>query len=145
MRKIINNRLYDTDTATLVGHWDKDLSVTDFGWYSEDLYRKRTGEYFIYGEGNAASPYRQRSYDMWAAGEQIVPIGYDEAREWAEKHLDADEYEAEFGPVSEDGGDAVVSARVSVAAKRALEREAQRTGESQTAILERLLMTLAGE
>lgn len=145
MKKIIKNKLYDTDTATLVGHWDKDLSVTDCGWYSEDLYRKRTGEYFIYGEGNAASPYRQRSYDMWAAGEQIVPIGYDEAREWAEYHLEVEEYEAEFGLPDEGDGDEVVSARVSAAAKRALKRESQRTCESQAAILERLLMTLTGE
>lgn len=142
MRKIIHNRKYDTDTATLVGHWDADMSVTDFGWYAEDLYRKRTGEYFIHGEGNAASPYRQRCYDMWGAGEQIVPIAYDEAREWAENHLNTDEYEAEFGEVSEGDEGAMVSTRVSVAAKRALEREAQRTGESQTAILERLLLSL---
>ena len=145
MKKIIKNKLYDTDTANEVGYWDNGLYATDLDYCGETLFRKRTGEYFIHGDGGARSRYSVADGNGWRSGEQIVPLSYDAAREWAEKHLDADEYEAEFGPVSEDGGDAVVSARVSVAAKRALERESQRTGESQTAILERLLMTLAGE
>ena len=58
--------------------------------------------------------------------------------------LDVGDYEREFGTPSE-GEEAMVMARVSLAAKRALEREAQRTGETQAAVVERLLMTLADE
>ncbi|ERL09800.1 hypothetical protein [Olsenella profusa] len=132
MRKVINNRLYDTGTARLVGSHQAEV---DGGSYVfGDLYRKRTSEYFVETSGTLVGMERT-----------ITPLSYDEAREWAESHLTAEEYEAEFGPVSEGGGDEVVSARVSAAAKRALEREAQRTGETQTAILERLLLSLAGE
>lgn len=132
MRKVINNRLYDTSTARLVGSHQAEV---DGGSYVfGDLYRKRTGEYFAETSGTLVGMERT-----------LTPLTYDEAREWAERHLTAEEYEAEFGPVPEGEEGAVVSARVSAAAKRALEREAQRTGESQTGILERLLMALAGD
>ncbi|WP_314944901.1 hypothetical protein [Olsenella uli] len=142
MRKIINGKAYDTETAHEVGGWGRG-SYGDFDSVEETLYRKKTGEYFIYGHGGARTRYAKTDeLGDWTGGSEIIPVSLDRARKWAEGHLDADEYETEFGPVSEDGGDEVVSARVSAAAKRALEREAQRTGESQTAVLERLLLSL---
>ena len=144
MRKIIDGRKYDTETATLVGSWDNGMLGSDLNCVSEALYRKRTGEHFLHEEGGAATRYAHRDeLGGWVGGDAITPLSYDEARQWAEGHLDADEYEAEFGEVAEGDGDEVVSARVSAAAKRALGREAQRTGESQTAVLERLLLSLA--
>lgn len=146
MRKIIHGKKYDTDTANQVcdptspvGMYD----VSDFHYYEETLYRKKTGEYFLYGWGGPLSPYSEPYGQRGSqGGERISPLTLEQAREWAERHLTAEEYEAEFGPVPEGEEGAVVSARVSAAAKRALEREAQRTGESQTAILERLLLSL---
>ena len=137
MRKIIKGKMYDTDTATNVGDWGNGHYTSDFDYCGETLYRKRTGEYFVHGEGGARSKYAKPDYDGWCGGSAIVPLSYDAAREWAERHLDADTYETEFGKVSE--GEAVVSARVSLAAKRALEREAARTGETQARVVERLL------
>lgn len=44
---------------------------------------------------------------LWAAkaspGIELRPIEPEEASDWAEEHLTADEYEALFGPVAEDG------------------------------------------
>ena len=114
-------------------------SQTSHG-YKETLYRKKTGEYFIYGEGHAASPYRRRSGGMWAPGEGITPIGIEEAREWAEEHLTIDEYEAEWGEPADE--EVLISARISLAAKRALEAEAMRTGEQQQMVINRLLLGL---
>ena len=52
MKKIINGKVYDTDTAKLIGSWDNGI-YGDLDSVSEDLYRKRTGEFFIFGhEGN---------------------------------------------------------------------------------------------
>ena len=84
MKKIINNKLYDTDTAKAVSS-RIDLGSVEGVFYGKTLYRKRTGEYFVYREG-----YRDMTDD-------IEPLSYDEARCWAEEHLDAGEYEAEFG------------------------------------------------
>ena len=87
------------------------------------------------------SKYAQPDFGGWSGGSAIVPLSYDAAREWAEEHLSTDAYEAEFGTPEE--GEAVVSARVSLAAKRALEREAVRTGEPQSRVVERLLENLS--
>ena len=142
MKKVINGKRYDTSTAKLVGKYSKDCSVTDFPWYMEELYRKSTGEYFLYGEGNAASRYAVQSYGMWGAGSAITPMSYDDARKWAEKNLDFDEYEAEFGEVPEGDETVVLSVRVSQAARTALDRVTAKTGRSKTDILNDLLLTL---
>lgn len=69
-------------------------------------------------------------------------MAYEGARKWAETHLTADDYEAEFGEVSEDDGDVAVTVRVPASAKAALDRECSRTGESRSAIVARLLNAL---
>lgn len=145
MRKIIRNKMYDTETAHEVGGWGSG-AYGDFDSVEETLYRKKTGEYFIHGHGGARTRYAKTDeLGGWTGGSEIVPVSLERAREWADEHLDADEYEAEFGEVPEGDGYEVVSARVSAAAKRALEREAQRAGESQTQVLERLLLALTGD
>ena len=55
MKKIINGKLYDTETAKLIGRSYHGEGPRDFRHYSEELYRKRTGEYFLYGEGGPMS------------------------------------------------------------------------------------------
>ena len=87
MRKIINGKAYDTHTAAYCGtaeYW----SGGDFENFEENLYRKKTGEFYIHG---------------WTAlsGSYIRPISVPEAKAWAEEYMEADEYEAIFGPVDE--------------------------------------------
>ena len=40
MKKIINGKKYDTDTASCVGSWDNGYGYSEFGYFSEALYRK---------------------------------------------------------------------------------------------------------
>ena len=101
MKKIINGKLYNTDTAKNVGCWDNGLGCRDFACCAESLYQKRTGEFFLYGEGGPQTKYAERVGNMYAGGEDIIPLTEDEAKEWAERKLDADEYIAIFGEVEE--------------------------------------------
>ncbi len=102
MKKIINGRRYDTTTAKEIGNASYSGSVTDFQWWDETLYLKRTGEFFLYGKGGPMSEYKRMiSQNEWSGGEKIIPLSIEEAKEWAEKYLDADEYEALF-EVEED-------------------------------------------
>ena len=102
MRKVINRRLYDTDTAESIGDWENCCDRGNFHYCSETLYRKRTGELFLHGEGHGLSPYGKTYGDgMRGWGEAIVPLAEDDARDWVEEHLDADAYESLFGPVEE--------------------------------------------
>lgn len=102
MKKIINGKKYDTETAKEVAFYCARLSVSDSGYYEEILCKKKTGEFFLYGRGNAASRYsRKCGTNTWGGGEAIVPLTEYEAREWAEQHLEVEEYETVFGEVEE--------------------------------------------
>lgn len=142
MRKVIRGKRYDTDAAREIATWTRG-SRRDFAYVEETLYRKRTGEYFVWGAGGPETRYAERvGLSSWQGGEAIVPLTYEEARQWMEEKATADEYEAEFGEIGE-GGDAVtISVRVSEGAKAKLAREAARTGETQSEIVERLISTL---
>lgn len=138
MRKIINGRLYDTDKAQEMGSYQY-LYPRDFAWTHEVLYRKRTGEFFTWGEGGPRSRYAVSEDHGWSSGEAITPISFEDAQAWAEEHLEAEEYEAIFGEVSEDAEDVVISAKLPAAVDAKLRRMAAESGISITAMITRLI------
>ena len=101
MKKVINGKMYNTETAKEVGYWNNGCPRNNFNWCSETLYKKKTGEFFIYGEGGALSKYSEAIGHALTGGESIVPISYKEAQKWAEKNLDGEDYEKIFGEVEE--------------------------------------------
>ena len=102
MRKIIDGKMYNTETATQVAMWDNGCYVNDFRYCCETLYRKRTGEYFIHGEGGAMSVYATPvELNGWAGGEAVKPLTKEQARVWMERRAGVDEYIAEFGEPEE--------------------------------------------
>lgn len=142
MRKIICHKAYDTDTAALVGEWDNGLPVNDFARCNESLYRKKTGEFFLHVAGGPASRAAVScGNNTWKAGELIEPLTWSAAIDWAEEHMDAEDFESAFGEVSE-GGDSTLSILISTAAKTKLEREMSKRGLSQRAIIEELIESM---
>lgn len=102
MKKIIDGRKYDTETAKEVGYWSNGLSWGDFSHVSETLFLKKTDEFFLYGEGGAMSEYAQYSgANSWGGGEMIRPMTVDQAKLWASRRLSVREYESIFGDVEE--------------------------------------------
>ena len=101
MKKIINGRRYDTETAKLVGY----ISYSTPGsldYWCDSLYKKKTGEFFLHGEGGPMSKHSKRTGENeWSYGQEIIPLKLSQAQRWAERHLTADEYEAIFGVVEE--------------------------------------------
>ena len=105
MKKIIGGKRYDTETADFMGS-DSYSNTRDFHYWYEGLYRKRNGEFFLYGEGGAASKYAETvGQNEWCGGEKIIPLSVEKAKEWAEKHLSCDTYEKIFGAVEDDTGE----------------------------------------
>lgn len=140
MKKIIDNRRYDTDTAKEIGS-DGYSNRRDFGFWQETLYQKRTGEFFLHGEGGPASKYATTvGQNEWTGGEKIIPLSFDKAREWAECHLEADEYEAVFGPVEEDDSRRLISLSLSTTAVETLKRLAAESGKSQSEIVTEMIL-----
>ena len=102
MKKIINGKKYNTETAKKVGGAYSRLSRRDFSYWEEELYKKKTGEFFLYGSGGPASRY-SKAVDMntWSGDERIIPLTEEKAKKWCEKNLDVEEYEEVFGEVEE--------------------------------------------
>lgn len=97
MKMIIRGKRYDTKTAMHCAHAHANCPMNDFGYWEEDLYRKTTGEYFIFGRGNAGSRYAEPcGQNCWGAGERIVPLTNEKARQWCEENAN-EEYEEIFG------------------------------------------------
>lgn len=141
MKKIIKNRVYDTETARPLASWSNGRSLSDFSYLSESLYQKRNGEFFLHGRGGASTPYAvQVDTRTSRGGERIMPLSYDAARAWAEEKLPADEYEAIFGAVSEDD-DTRVTTSISISASSfdRLKRLAQQSGMSVSAYIESII------
>ena len=101
MKKIINGKRYDTETATLLLSTDNGLEYRDFGWCEEDFYKKKTGEFFLHGQGGPMTEYATCCGNSSGSGEEIVPLTTAEAKRWLEKKVTADEYEEIFGAVEE--------------------------------------------
>lgn len=136
MKKIIDGKLYDTETAKEIACRYHGEGQRDFRHYTEKLFRKRTGEYFLYGEGGPMSRYAVScGQNQWSGGEKIIPLDYKSATEWAEENMDADDYQAEFGPVSESAERAILSISVDSAVADRIRREAQEKGLSVSALV----------
>ena len=139
MKKIIGTKLYDTETATELGNWSNGLPQSDFSYAEETLYRKKTGEYFIFGEGGPQTRYCRHSGGNWSYGKAIVPLKFEEAREWAKEKLSADEYEKIFGEISEDGGKSTITLSISNDVIEKTRRAASQSGMSLSGYVESLL------
>ena len=73
MRKIINNKVYDTATATWIGLSDNGHEYNALSYSGETLYRKRTGEYFLHGEGGPMTSYAVRTGSNNWRGSEWTP------------------------------------------------------------------------
>ncbi|MDY6279763.1 MAG: hypothetical protein SPL63_06550, partial [Roseburia faecis] len=104
------------------------------------LYQKKTGEYFLYGEGGPMTKYAESiGQNEWSGGEEIIPLSVESARQWAEYNLSADEYEKIFGPVAEDGSKQLISANVKAETYAKLKSMSAETGKPMSKIIDDLV------
>jgi hypothetical protein len=102
MKQIIKGKKYDTDTATKIYEYQNEYGYSDFRYVIETLYIKKTGEYFLHGEGGAMSKYCQKSgSNTTCGGAEIIPLDRCEAFDWGSDNMPVDKFEAHFGEVEE--------------------------------------------
>lgn len=139
MKKVINGKMYDTTKAKLIGQWNYSNS-SDLQYIKEQLYQKRTGEFFLYGQGGPASKYAEAiSYNNWSGGSKIIPLTYESAKEWAEEYLSGNDYEEIFGEIEEDDSKRVVSVSITTTTHEKLKRMASEQGISIGEIIDNLI------
>lgn len=101
MKKVVKGKMYNTDTATLLGIYTY-MHPGDFRYEYEEMYRKKNGEFFMVCEGGPASRYSiSEGNTTYGTVNNFFPITDDEARKWIEKNLDVDMYIALFGEPEE--------------------------------------------
>lgn len=153
MKKRIGTLLYDTNTAKELAKYVSPYGVRDNRHYIEWLYKKRTGEYFLYGEGNAGSCYSEsvpgEEPSTRQAGANIIPLTFEKAQKWFEEANNVDNdlatdetYEAEFGTIKADKSEKEQQIfRLSKIAIQKVNRMAQIQHKTKSEIIENLIMS----
>ena len=132
--------MYCTESAKLVGVYYSSYAKNDFYYFEEELYQKRTGEFFLYGQGNAASKYsRSCGMNEWCGSEKIIPLSYEAAQKWAEEKLNTDDYIKIFGEPEENNDYTTINFRIPYTIAEYLKKEASRRNWTQTELLIRLI------
>ena len=72
MRKIIKNKVYDTEKAKLIGSREI-LEPNENGYTKESMHKKHTGEFFLFKQKEDGSG-------------KIFPVSIDEAKDWIQKY-----------------------------------------------------------
>lgn len=101
MKKIIDGKVYNTETAALLGEWSNGYSNGDFNYVEENLYQTKKGQYFLQYGGGALTDYGVQVGNSRGYGEGIQLLDKEEAKDWAESRLTADEFITLFGEVEE--------------------------------------------
>jgi hypothetical protein len=102
MKRIINGRRYNTETATQVAEYFTG-DRGNFGFVDEALYRTPRGNWFLAGRGGATSKYAVSCIGGGSVGgEGIIPLTPDAARDWLETYGRTDVLEMHFGDNIED-------------------------------------------
>ena len=100
MKKVIEGKLYNTDTAKKIGQWDNGLCGSDINACTEPLYRTKSGTFFLHGVGGANTKYAQvLNENSWSTGEKIIPMTEETAKSWGKERLSKDDYESAFESV----------------------------------------------
>lgn len=102
MKKIICEKMYNTETAKLIGIYDSSKVANFDEDVLEELYQKENGEFFIYGKGKNSSFYTMPNNDEFCPnGEYIHVIDELLIKDWVMAFLDADVYIELFGEPEE--------------------------------------------
>ena len=91
MKKLIDGKIYNTETAELLHEWDNGCYGNDFKSCEESLYKTKKGAYFIAGSGGPMSKYAVSCGSNSTSGsEQIEVLTEAEAIRWLEEHDGSD-------------------------------------------------------
>ncbi len=102
MIKVIDGKRYNTDTAIKIGGDWNGLSVSDFNYCAETLYQTKKGQYFLEGDGGAATRYSKSNGNTSYGSCDIVLLSPEDALAWASTHLDETEL-THFDHMIEEG------------------------------------------
>lgn len=138
MKKVINRKVYDTKTAKEIA-CSSDYSG-GIHWYDETLYRKKTGEFFLYGKGGCGSKYAVSiGCNSWAEGSGVIPLSQNDAYLWCEKNIDSETLADLFGDIVEDESKQHITITLKTELIENLRTKAKETGVTLSLFIESIL------
>lgn len=142
MKKRIRGLMYNTDTAKLI-YTDNSRAVRNSeSSVVENLYRKKTGEFFIYGKGNSNTRYAKpvNEGESFKPGEGIIPLTYEEAKQWGKKNMPQAEYSRVFDYVSNSTDEITAGILISEQTNDMLKRIADKMDKNISKTLDSLVL-----
>lgn len=87
-KRVIDRKVYNTETATLIHEYWNGYSNSDFHYVSEDLYQTPKGNFFLLGAGGAMTKYTVDCGNNSRCGssDNIIPLTKEDAIDWLEAH-----------------------------------------------------------
>lgn len=86
MKRVINGKVYNTETADELHTYAPYENTSDFHFFTETLYVTKKGAYFVAGEGGAMSAYAESlGGGSYGGGSGIRVLSKAEAMEWLEE------------------------------------------------------------
>ena len=82
MKKIANNKCYDTEAATFVAEYFNGYGWNQFKFLRERLYVTKKGNWFLHGEGGPLTEDADSYGNSKSEGERIKEFTPDQALEW---------------------------------------------------------------
>ena len=104
MKRVIGGKVYNTETAEEIYHWDNDCFSNDFRYVSETLYRSPKGQLFIHGKGGSMSKYSEScGSNSTCDSSKISLVEIADVEEWLEEKDAPPEAFEKAGVVIEEG------------------------------------------
>lgn len=97
MKRIIEGKRYDTETAEKLHSWDNGIYGNDFRTQDETLHKTAKGAYFVHGRSGPMGPYAREMGNSKCEGEVLFLVSPEEAFDWLVKH-DGEEVAEKFFP-----------------------------------------------
>lgn len=103
MKRIINKKRYDTETATLVAKWHNGLPWSDFSALRAELYQTKSGSWFLYLDGGPLTECRvQTGSNCWSGSPKIRSLTPEQAYQWLEEHNKDEALEKYFATIIQE-------------------------------------------
>lgn len=96
MKKTLDGKTYNTETAIPLANWDNRENYGDYRFENQVLYVTKKGAYFIHGRGGGGTDWGTNNGNARCGGQGIEPISKDEALRWCEKYGAEDVIEEHF-------------------------------------------------
>ena len=86
MERIIEGKMYNSETAEGLLSYDNGLGDGDFRNLEESLFITKKGNFFLCGRGGALTKYSHSVGNSTTGGEGIQPLTREDALVWLEEH-----------------------------------------------------------